>query len=65
MGEIIAFANQLAALDTEGVPVTAHVVPIRNVFREDTPAVSFTRSGDAGNAPTTDGVYMTVPKTVE
>ena len=65
MGEIIAFANQLSALDTEGVPATAHVVPIRNVFREDTPAVSFTRAEMLANAPTTDGVYLTVPKTVE
>ena len=65
MGEIIAFANQLSALDTEGVPATAHVVPIRNVFREDTPAVSFTRAEMLASAPTTDGVYLTVPKTVE
>lgn len=65
MGDIIAFANQLAAIDTEGVPVTAHVVPLRNVFREDIPAENFTREQMLFNAPTTDGVYMTVPKTVE
>lgn len=65
MGDIIAFANQLAAIDTEGVPTTAHVVPLRNVFREDIPAENFTREQMLFNAPTTDGVYMTVPKTVE
>ena len=65
MGNIIAFANQLAAIDTEGVPVTAHVVPMKNVFREDIPAEIFTREQMLFNAPTTDGVYMTVPKTVE
>ena len=65
MGDIIAFANQLAAIDTEGVPVTAHVVPLRNVFREDIPTENFTREQMLFNAPTTDGVYMTVPKTVE
>ena len=65
MGDIIAFANQLAAIDTEGVPITAHVVPLRNVFREDIPAENFTREQMLFNAPTTDGVYMTVPKTVE
>ena len=65
MGDIIAFANQLAAIDTEGVPITAHVVPLRNVFREDIPAGNFTREQMLFNAPTTDGVYMTVPKTVE
>lgn len=65
MGSIIAFANQLAAIDTEGVPITAHVVPLRNVFREDIPTETFTREQMLFNAPTTDGVYMTVPKTVE
>lgn len=65
MGDIIAFANQLAAIDTEGVPITAHVVPLRNVFREDIPAENFTREQMLFNAPTTDGVYMTVPKTAE
>lgn len=65
MGDIIAFANQLAAIDTEGVPITAHVVPLRNVFREDIPAENFTREQMLFNAPTTNGVYMTVPKTVE
>ncbi len=65
IGDIIAFANQLSALDTEGVPITAHVVPLRNVFREDIPSSRFTREQMLFNAPTTDGVYMTVPKTVE
>ena len=65
MGDIIAFANQLAAIDTEGVPITAHVVPLRNVFREDIPAENFTREQMLFNAPTTDGIYMPVPKTVE
>ena len=65
MGNIIAFANQLSALDTEGVPITAHVVPLKNVFREDIPSSRFTREQMLFNAPTTDGIYMTVPKTVE
>ena len=64
MGAIIAFANQLEALDTDGVPITAHVVPMKNVFREDEPETLFTRDELLTNAPTTDGDYMTVPKTV-
>ncbi len=64
MGAIIAFANQLEALDTEDVPITAHVVPLKNVFREDEPETLFTRDEMLFNAPTTDGEYMTVPKTV-
>jgi aspartyl-tRNA synthetase len=63
MGEIIAFADQLAALDTTDVPITAHLVPLRNVFREDTPEQIFTRDEMLQNAPTSDGIYMTVPAT--
>ena len=48
MGEIIAFANQLSALDTEGVPATAHVVPIRNVFRGRYARCFLHPGGDAG-----------------
>ena len=33
MNAIIDFANQLSELDTENVPITAHVVPISNIFR--------------------------------
>ena len=65
MGDIIAFANQLSALDTEGVPITAHVVPMKNVLREDEVEVNFTRDEMLFNAPTSDGVYMTVPKTFD
>ena len=65
MGDIIAFANQLSALDTEGVPITAHVVPMKNVLREDEVEVHFTRDEMLFNAPTSDGVYMTVPKTFD
>ncbi len=35
LSAIIAFADQLSALDTEGVEPTAHVLPMKNVFRED------------------------------
>ncbi len=62
MGDIIAFANQLSALDTDGVPITAHVVPMKNVFREDEVEVNFTRDEMLFNAPTSDGIYITVPK---
>src|SRR5690606_39818686 len=32
---IISFAEQLNELDTEGVKPTSHVLPVKNVMRED------------------------------
>ena len=65
LSAIIAFADQLSALDTEGVPVTAHVVPMKNVFREDVPEQRFGREELLQNAKTQADGYITVPRVVE
>lgn len=62
---IIAFADQLSEVDTEGVPITAHVVPVSNVFREDISIVAFDREALLKSAPTRDEGFITVPRTVE
>lgn len=38
IAEMLTFFQQLSALDTEGVPPTAHIAPLENVLREDIPA---------------------------
>lgn len=65
MSAIIDFANQLAELDTEDVPITAHVVLISNVFREDVPTNQPDRDALLANAPTKADGYFTVPRVVE
>ncbi|HBK79318.1 MAG TPA: Asp-tRNA(Asn)/Glu-tRNA(Gln) amidotransferase GatCAB subunit C [Nitrospinae bacterium] len=35
LGSILEYVSKLDELDTEGVPPTAHVLDISNVFRED------------------------------
>ncbi len=62
---IIAFADQLSMVDTQDVPITAHVVPVSNVFREDIPFLEFDRDTLLQSAPTRDGGFITVPRTVE
>ena len=37
LAAMIAFADELGQLDTAGVPPTAHIVPLTNVFRPDEP----------------------------
>ena len=65
MNAIIDFANQLSELDTENVPITAHVVPISNIFRDDEVTNKPDRDELLSNAPTKADGYFTVPRVVE
>ena len=66
MKSIVAFANELSEVDTTDVPVTAHVVPMKNVFREDIPeSGKYTREELFANAKTKTEEYIYVPKTFE
>ncbi len=65
MVAIIGFADKLAGIDTTGIPITAHIVPINNVFREDKVTNVPNREELLSNAPTKADGYMTVPKTFE
>lgn len=62
---IIAFADQLSEVGTQDVPITAHVVPVSNVFREDIPFMEFDRNTLLQSAPTREDGFITVPRTVE
>lgn len=65
MSAIIAFAHQLSALKLgEDVPITAHVAPLKNVFREDIPVQEFDRHEMLQNAKTQADGYITVPRVV-
>ncbi len=65
MQDIIAFANQLDRIDTAGVPVTAHIMPIENVFRQDVPKTSFKREQLLENTPQKQDGFIFVPQVVE
>ena len=65
MAEIIAFADQLNALDLGDTPTTTHAVPVKNVYREDICKPSYDRSEILENAPEQDGECYIVPQVVE
>ncbi len=65
LGAIIDFANTLSEVNTDGVPITAHVVPIDNVFRTDEVKNGNNREELLQNAPTKADGYIVVPKVVE
>ena len=58
---IVGFARKLE----DGVDVTAHIVPMHNVLREDVAENNYDRDELLKNAPTGADGYMTVPKTLE
>lgn len=65
MEGIIAFADKLSELDTEGVEPTAHAIPMQNVFREDVCLPSYDREKLLANAPAQDSGCVMVPQVVE
>ena len=65
MDAILSYVDKLNELDTAGVEPTSHVLPIRNVFKDDVPGVSLSPDEALGNAPDRAGDFYRVPKIIE
>ena len=65
MNGIIAFADKLSMADTSGVDITAHVVEMSNVFREDVIENDFMVDELLSAAKTKADGFITVPRVVE
>ncbi len=65
MEAIIDFANRLSEIDTTDVEITAHVIPLENVLRQDTVGEKGDREELLSNAATKFEGYITVPKVIE
>ncbi len=61
LGQIVAYVDQLAELDTKDVAPMAHAVEMHNVFREDEVHDSLTRPQALANAPKHDKEFFLVP----
>lgn len=64
LAEMLSFAGQLAKLDTQGVPPTAHVLPVQNVFRPDVEEPSLPREQVLAGAPAKAEDCFLVPQVV-
>lgn len=62
LSAILEYAAALNKLDTTNVPPTAHVLPLKNVFREDRVTPHLTNEKGTANAPDREGNYFRVPK---
>jgi aspartyl-tRNA(Asn)/glutamyl-tRNA(Gln) amidotransferase subunit C len=62
LGAVLDHAADVAALDTSGVPPTAHPLPMENVLRDDVARPSLDRDEVLREAPDSDGARFRVPR---
>jgi aspartyl/glutamyl-tRNA(Asn/Gln) amidotransferase C subunit len=62
LGAVLDHAADVAALDTSGVPPTAHPLPMENVLRDDVVGPSLDRGEVLREAPDSDGTKFRVPR---
>jgi len=55
LSEVLDYFERLRLVDTEGVPPTAHTLPLHNVFRDDEPGPSLDVEAVLANAPQREG----------
>lgn len=65
LNAFLEYAEVLASLDTADVEPTAHVLPLKNVFRKDEVKPSIDRELALSNAPQQENGFFKVPKIVE
>ena len=62
LSSILDYADTLNAIPTEGIEPLTHILPIRNVFREDQVEPSMDREEILANAPLAEDFQYKVPK---
>ena len=63
--DIVNFIDKLKELDVTEVKPTSHILPVKNVFREDRPTQSLTAKDALSNAPMQKEDFFVVPKVIE
>jgi aspartyl-tRNA(Asn)/glutamyl-tRNA(Gln) amidotransferase subunit C len=62
LGAVLEHARDVEALDTAGVPPTAHPLPLRNVLRPDVVVPSLDRDEVLAQAPEAEAGQFRVPR---
>lgn len=65
MNRIIEFADKLSTADTTGIDAEEHIVPMKNVFREDVVENAFTAEELLEAAGAKHDGYIVVPRAFE
>lgn len=62
LGAVLEHADDVAALDTEGVPPTSHPLPLLNVLRDDVVTPSLAADEVLAQAPSSEDGRFAVPR---
>jgi len=65
LNSILEYVETLRELDAENVRPMSHVIPMKNVWREDKPAKAGKAEEILSNAPAREGDFFKVPKIIE
>jgi len=65
LAQILDYIDKLNELDTTDVSPTSHVIPIRNVTKEDVVKSSYPREVVLKTAPSAEEGYFEVPKVID
>lgn len=65
LDRILEYINKLNEVDTSGVEPTTHVLPLKNVYREDKVQDSLPVDKVLQNAPEREGAFFKVPQVIE
>jgi aspartyl-tRNA(Asn)/glutamyl-tRNA(Gln) amidotransferase subunit C len=65
LGKILDYFQMLNEVDTSGVDITAHAVPLFDVMREDLPGDTLSQELALANAPKSAEGQIVVPRVVE
>ena len=65
LDDILTYMDKLNEVDTRGVEPTSHVIPIKNVFRDDGVRESLPHEPSLRNAPEKERGFYKVPKIIE
>ncbi|MBI4824948.1 MAG: Asp-tRNA(Asn)/Glu-tRNA(Gln) amidotransferase subunit GatC [Nitrospirae bacterium] len=63
--KVMGYIDTLNELDTGNVAPTSHVLPLKNVFRDDEVSASLPREKILENAPESRDGFFRVPKIIE
>jgi len=65
LDSILSYIEKLNELDTSAVEPTSHVLPMKNVFREDEVRPSLLQEEALANAPDRQDLFFRVPRILE
>jgi len=65
LNNILAYIDEIMAVDTQGVEPLHHVLDMMNVFRDDVPGLCLTREEALKNAPDRTEEYFRVPRVIK